>query len=152
MRWVFQTMFPVGLAAAFLCSAKPEDLPDGKGKDSFLKMCTSCHTSDQVTSAKFPKARWTAVVDDMVGRGAEGSESDIRAVVGYLARNFGKPVNINSATARQIESDLSLPARDSEALVNYRTKNGAYKSYEDLLKVPGIDPQLLDDLRKNIQF
>jgi competence protein ComEA len=88
----------------------------------------------------------------MVSRGAEGSPEDINLVVGYLSRNFGKPVNINTATAKEIETDLSFTAAASEAVVKYRTDNGAFKSYEDLQKVPGLNASLLEEQKKNIVF
>jgi competence protein ComEA len=87
-----------------------------------------------------------------VTRGAEGSDEDAAAVVSYLTRNFGKPVNVNTSTAKEIENGLSFSAAQSEALVRYRSNNGAFKKYDDLMKVPGIDAKLLDEQRKNIQF
>jgi competence protein ComEA len=88
----------------------------------------------------------------MVSRGAEGSDEDAAAVVRYLTRNFGKPLNINTSTTKEIENGLSFSAAQSEALVRYRSDNGAFKTYDDLLKVPGIDARLLDEQRKNILF
>jgi hypothetical protein len=34
---------------------------------------------------------WEKVVDDMIARGARGSNGEARAVVEYLAKNLGKP-------------------------------------------------------------
>src|SRR5271165_6132620 len=104
MRWVLFVASVIGGLAA----ADGDDLPPGPGKDVFLKMCGDCHGIEQVTAHKYPKKFWTNVVDDMVSRGAQGSDDDIEAVIGYLARNFGKPVNVNTATAREIETGLSF--------------------------------------------
>jgi len=140
------------LTAVLVIAAQDDGLPEGKGKDVVLKMCVSCHGLDRVTSEKYTKKRWSDVVDDMVTRGAEGSDADADAVVSYLTRNFGKPVNINTSTAKEIENGLSFSAEQSEALVRYRSGHGPFKTYDDLLKVPGIDTRLLDEQRKNIQF
>jgi competence protein ComEA len=88
----------------------------------------------------------------MVSRGAEGTDEDVNSVIGYLARNFGKPVNINTSTAKEIEAGLSFTAAQAVLLVQYRTDKGPFKTYEDLLKVPGLDADLLEEQKKNILF
>jgi competence ComEA-like helix-hairpin-helix protein len=152
MRWVLLPITTVFLAAVILCASQGDDLPEGKGKDVLQHMCTNCHGLDQVTSTRYSKKFWGSVVDDMVSRGAEGSDEDINLVISYLSRNFGKPVNINSATAKEIEAGLSFSPAASEAVVKYRTDNGAFKSYEDLQKVPGLNAGLLEEQKKNIVF
>jgi competence protein ComEA len=151
MRRVFFVMF-ISSVVAFILTAAQDDLPDGKGKDVVLRMCANCHGLDQVTSTRYAKKFWGSVVDDMVSRGAEGSDADVNAVISYLSRNFGKPVNINTATAKEIETGLSFTAGESEVVVKYRTEKGAFKSYEELVKVPGLNGDLLEEQKKNIVF
>jgi competence protein ComEA len=148
MRWVPL----VFLTALLVIAAQDDGLPEASGKDVVRRMCVNCHGPEQITTEKYTKKRWREVVDDMVSRGAEGSDEDVAAVVSYLSRNFGKPVNINTSTAKDIENGLSFSAAQSEALVRYRSANGPFKTYDDLLKVPGIDAKLLDEQRKNILF
>jgi len=150
MRWVLFVISAVSLAAAL--AAQGGDLPDGKGKEVLQRMCTNCHGLDQVTTNRYSKKFWGSVVDDMVSRGAEGSDEDVNVLIGYLSRNFGKPVNINTASAKEIEAGLSFTPAASEALVKYRTDNGAFKSYEELQKVPGLNAGLLEEQKKNIAF
>jgi len=152
MRWVSFVIFLSGMAAVILTASQGDGLPDGKGKDVLLRMCTNCHGLDQVTSLRYSKKFWGSVVDDMVSRGAEGSDDDVNVVIGYLSRNFGKPVNVNTATAKEIETGLSFTAAESELLVKYRTEKGAFKSYEELVKVPGLNGDLLEEQKKNIVF
>jgi competence protein ComEA len=151
MRWVLFSISAACIAAVVL-AAPQDDLPEGKGKDVLQRMCSNCHGLDQVTAARYSKKFWGSVVDDMVSRGAEGSENDVNLVIGYLSRNFGKPVNINTATAKEIETDLSFTPAESELVVKYRTDKGAFKSYEDLQKVPGLRADLLEEQKKNIVF
>jgi competence ComEA-like helix-hairpin-helix protein len=148
MRWALlaASLIPILLAA------DGDDLPPGPGRDVFVKVCGDCHTIEQVTAHHYPKKFWTGVVDDMVSRGAQGSDDEIEAVIGYLARNFGKPVNVNTAAAREIETALSLSAAQSEALVQYRSDKGPFKTMGDLTKVPGLNKELLEEQRKNILF
>jgi competence protein ComEA len=152
VRWILLAASALSLATVTFGSADGDDLPEGKGKDVFVKMCSNCHGIDQVTSIRNSKKQWGYVVDDMVSRGAEGSDADVNAVISYLSRNFGKPVNINTATTKEIETGLSFTAAQSDQLVRYRTDNGPFKTFEDLSKVPGIDAQLLEEQKKNILF
>ncbi len=65
-------------------------LPEGPGKTVVERMCTTCHGLNVVTGQRMTKQEWADQVDDMVARGAIGSDADIRQVVDYLSRNFGK--------------------------------------------------------------
>lgn len=152
MRCLRFAILPIGFAAIILSAAQDDGLPAGKGKDAFLKICSNCHGFEQVTSHKYPKKYWANVVDDMISRGADGSDAEQNAVISYLSRNFGKPVNINTSSAKEIEAGLSFTAADAQMLVGYRTDKGPFKTYEDLLKVPGLNAELLDEQKKNILF
>jgi competence ComEA-like helix-hairpin-helix protein len=152
MRRVMFAISTLSLAGFALSAANGDDLPDGKGRDIVLRMCSNCHEIERVSGVRNSKKQWTNVVDDMVSRGAEGSEEDVNSVIGYLTRNFGKPVNINTSSAQEIEAGLSFSAAQSEAIVRYRTDHGAFKTYEDLQKVPGLDAESLEEQKLNILF
>lgn len=47
-------------------------------------------------------------------------------------------VDLNTATQAQLEAVKGLGPVKSKAIVDYRTKNGAFKTVEDVQKVPGI--------------
>jgi len=47
-------------------------------------------------------------------------------------------VNINTATARELEALPSVGPSTAKAIVSFRAKNGPFGKAEDLLKVPGI--------------
>lgn len=60
-------------------------------------------------------------------------------------------VNINSADAKTLETSLvGVGPATAKAIVDYRTKHGAYKSVDDLDKVKGIGPKLIEKNRANI--
>ena len=77
----------------------------------------------------------------MVGLGAEGSDADFEVMLTYLVKNFGpeapRPVNVNKASAVELESGLSLTRTESAALVRYRTEKDAFKAMDDLKNVRG---------------
>ena len=62
-------------------------------------------------------------------------------------------VNVNTAPAEEIAKQLNgVGAAKAEAIVTYRTQNGAFKTLEDLSKVKGIGAATLDKNRDNIEF
>lgn len=66
-----------------------QTLPDGKGKAEFERICSNCHTTAMVARLKNTSDGWKSIVDDMVSRGAQGSQDDLDKVVLYLSTNFG---------------------------------------------------------------
>jgi competence protein ComEA len=74
--------------------------------------------------------------------------------VAYLAKNFGKgaPVRINTAPFAEIKIVLGFTVPEVRALMDYREKNGDLKSFDQLLKVPGIDPAKAEGQKAKIVF
>jgi len=56
-------------------------------------------------------------------------------------------ININTATARELESLPGIGPVYSQRIVQYREKNGSFRSIEDLTKVQGIGSAKMKDLR-----
>jgi len=117
-------------------------LPDGPGKQETLKLCTQCHEIERALSPRQDHDAWQATINKMVTLGLRGSDDDLRLVVDYLAKTFpGEPIpklNVNTATAIQFESALSLKRSESAAVIEYRTKNGNFKSLDDFKNIPGV--------------
>lgn len=77
----------------------------------------------------------------------------IIAVIAALAPLlvFAGPVNVNKADAETIARELlGVGPSKARAIVEYRETNGPFESVNDLLKVQGIGPKVLEDNRKNI--
>ena len=145
-------MRAVCLAFALIGIASAQNLPEGDGKAVTEKMCAKCHGLENVVRARMTRERWGAVVDDMVSRGATGSDAEIDQVIEYLASNFPSKVNLNSAPAKQMVSALGLSQADAEAIVQYRGANGKFRSIEDAAKVPGIDGKKLEAVKQLLEF
>jgi competence protein ComEA len=63
------------------------------------------------------------------------------------------PVDINKADAKTIAKELDgIGLTRAQAIVEYREKNGAFKSVEDLKKVKGIGAKTLEQNRTNLRF
>ena len=129
-----------------LCASAADEkdaalLPDGPGKTAVIKMCIDCHDTGNFRKARLNAEEWADSVADMMQRGAQGTPAEVEAVVAYLDKFFGKgaPVRINTAPFAEIRVVLGFSVAEVRALVEYREKNGAFKTFEDLLKVPGLD-------------
>lgn len=59
-------------------------------------------------------------------------------------------VNINTAAQAELESLQGIGPAKAKAIVNYRKKNGPFKSADDLQNVNGIGPATMKRLRKDI--
>jgi competence protein ComEA len=63
------------------------------------------------------------------------------------------PVDINHADAATISKELQgIGPALAKAIVDYREKNGAYKSADDLAKIKGIGPKAIEKNRANIRL
>src|SRR5256885_16382373 len=107
-------------------------LPSGKGKAIVARTCKNCHALKVVTSKRATKDQWSALVDQMVSRGADLNDDEIDVVVAYLAKNFAatqssasgaagseQMVNVNQATAAELTAVLNLSSEQSQAIVSY---------------------------------
>ncbi len=63
------------------------------------------------------------------------------------------PVDINKADAATIAKELQgIGLSRAQAIVEYRDKNGAFKSADELRKVKGIGAKTLEQNRANIRI
>jgi cytochrome c5 len=79
-----------------------QNLPEGAGKDTFLRVCSECHGVDLATNQKLTKDAWKLKVDAMAAKGASASKAEFDAIVNYLASNYGAPEATTSAPAPPI--------------------------------------------------
>ena len=118
-------------------------LPDAPGRDLTVKLCGNCHAADTVASVRHTSDGWREVIDRMVAAGAKGTEQELVTVREYLSTQFPaeeqKALNLNTATAIELESVAGLLRKEAAALIAHREKNGACKKLEDLKKVVGLD-------------
>jgi comEA protein len=58
-----------------------------------------------------------------------------------------EPVNINTAGLMEIEALPFLGMERSKDIIEYRDKNGPFKSLDELTNISGIGPKTLDKLK-----
>ncbi len=59
-------------------------------------------------------------------------------------------VNVNTATQAELQSLDGVGPVKAKAIIDYRTKNGPFKSVDDLEKVSGIGQSTLKDIKKDV--
>lgn len=59
-------------------------------------------------------------------------------------------VDLNTATVEQLSTLKGIKAKKATAIVEYRQKNGAFKSVDDLKNVPGFGQKTVDKLRSEL--
>jgi glucose dehydrogenase len=64
-------------------------MPDGAGRPIVQKQCAVCHALTVVTAKHASRGEWEQVVNQMVSRGADLTDDEIDAVIGYLAKHYG---------------------------------------------------------------
>lgn len=88
------------------------DKTDAEGRALLDRMCSSCHSLADTLRARYDKARWTEVVEDMLSRGAQGTDSEVRAVIDFLATRYG-PTTQPAASTGDAPA-LTAPASNAD--------------------------------------
>lgn len=97
-----------------------DNLPPGPGKELTVKTCGNCHALERTARVRLSPDKWEATVFDMMGRGAPIFLDEGQQIIKYLAGALGP---------------TAPPLTD----VNQASK-------DDLIKLPGITPELADKL------
>jgi competence ComEA-like helix-hairpin-helix protein len=157
LAWIL-TVFAFPLAAQ-------DDLPEGKGKVILENTCTECHGLDKVLTRLRTTKEWRETAVRMRSKGATMSDDEFKTLVEYLAQNFGavekdetqstkaaRTINVNTASAKEIEIGLELRPAVAAAIVRYREARGGFREWRDLAKVKGIDQSRLTAVKDRITF
>ncbi len=59
-------------------------------------------------------------------------------------------IDINNATQTELEQINGIGPKKAQAIIDYRKQHGAFKTVNDLEKVPGIGPATMERIRKDI--
>jgi competence protein ComEA len=124
-------------------------LPDAPGRETLLKVCSTCHQPERAASVRLTREGWEEVVADMIRRGAKGTPEEFAFVTEYLATHFlgeaARPLNINTASQIDLESVAGLLRREASAVRSWIEKNGICNDLADLKEVPGLDYKKIED-------
>jgi competence protein ComEA len=133
-----------------------DDLPAGPARDIILKSCDGCHKAADIPKYRHTKPEWAATIDRMARR-ANLNSSEAEILVDYLFANFPKvdepdKVNVNTASAKEIEAGLGLTLEEAEAIVRYRERNQKFNVWGDLLVIYGVDGRKIQAAKDKMSF
>jgi competence protein ComEA len=150
----FITLLFLACSLVYGAADKPK-LPDGPGKATMERICSSCHGPEIVLGRKLTRDGWSQIVMNMIQRGAQGTDDEFADIVDYLTNTVSadaSKINVNKATAKQLETGLEISDKDADAILHYREANGDFKSVEDLKKVPGLDAAKIEAKKEKLAF
>jgi competence protein ComEA len=131
-------------------------LPDGPGKAELERICKGCHDVTKSVSLRQDRDGWAITMKKMVSLGTKAPDKDLELIFEYLVKNFPAgevpPINVNKATAIELESRLALRRSQAAAVIRYRSEHGDFKSIEDLKKVPGLDASAIEAKKDRVVF
>lgn len=70
----------------------------------------------------------------------------------FFAASAFAAVNVNTADLKALESLPGIGAAKAQAIIDYRTQNGKFKSIDDLKKVKGISDKILEKIKAEIEL
>jgi competence protein ComEA len=79
--------------------------------------------------------------------GPEATNGPMGAVAPTRAASQAQPLNVNTATAAELEGLPEIGPALAQRIVDYREAHGAFGTLDDLLQVSGIGPATLDAIR-----
>ncbi len=137
-------------------SARQGAPPEGAGKAELQKLCVGCHELEKAFSIKQDRVGWERTMEKMVATGMKCTDEEYKLVLEYLIKNYAADevpkIKVNKASAIELESGLSLKRSQAKAVIDYREKNGPFKSIEDLKKVPGIEAEKIEAKKDRLSF
>lgn len=106
--------------------------------------------TDEADSQKVNLAQ--RVEDQMVIVVPKVGEEATEIPAGVTSKEAAKEgkVNINTATVEELKTLKGVGEKKAEAIIEYRKKNGSFKTKEDLMKVRGIGKKLFESFQERI--
>jgi competence protein ComEA len=126
-------------------AADPSDEPP-----ALRQVCGRCHNTEIVTNTPRSLDDWRNTVQQMVDRGATGSDDQLDAVFDYLHRTL-TTIDVNTADADELGIVLGIPDSVAQAIVAHRTR-GKIRSLDELKAVTGVDARVVDAKARMIFF
>jgi competence protein ComEA len=144
------------LLATACAGALSAQLLEGPGMVQTGTLCKTCHEIERSISLRQDKDGWNATITKMVGFGMKAADADLAIIADYLAKNYPAdaipPINVNKASAIELESRFSMKRSQAVAFLAHRDKVGKFKTFADLKKAPGIDPEKVEAKKSQIVF
>jgi len=104
----FLSVMPASSAYAMQAAPAPDSskkadddpLPEGKGKDLTKKICSGCHAVTMFSSQRHDHEQWSAIIDQMVGKGLDATDDQLNQINDYLATYLGPKKDSDTSTPK----------------------------------------------------
>src|SRR3954471_16515499 len=101
-----KTSAPTGTTAA--SAADPREA-------TARRVCTQCHPFENIIAIRRTRAQWEATVENMVGRGARGTQAEFSSIIDFLAEKYGLSGAVVRGAAGPDDKPLVDPKADELA-------------------------------------
>jgi len=147
----------LGIVVTLVAPAAAADLPAGTGRELLIRACVGCHKTEEFAGYRHTRDEYRSIVHRMGDRGAPASAKELDEIADYLATNFPKvedpsKINVNKASAQELEQRLDLTAKEAEAVVSYRERHGDFRAIGDLFIIYGVDGRKIQAAKEKISF
>jgi hypothetical protein len=114
----------------------------GREAQSLKAVCAKCHNLELVTDTPRSFEEWQDTIQQMVDRGAKGTDAQFDDILDLLHRTQ-TTINVNTAEASELQIVLNIPQGVSAAIIERRSKQ-LFTGLDDLKTVQGLDPTAVD--------
>lgn len=144
------------LLPLFTLAALAQQLPEGPGRDETERLCKQCHEVARSISPRQDRGGWEKTMTKMAAFGMKSTDAEYQLVLDFLVKHYPAEdvprINVNTASAIQLESGLSLKRSQAAAVIAWRKEHGNFQSLDDLKKVPALETAKLDEKKDRIVF
>jgi competence protein ComEA len=141
----------VSYAQAPVAPSDAEARRDAADLEVLNRVCAPCHGLEPITMSLKTRDEWDGTFDQMESYGAIATPAEFQQAFDYVMRHHST-INVNRASATDLASWLGVSESLGQAIIDYRTAQGAFKTLDDLKKVPGIQPEKLDARKGRASF
>jgi competence protein ComEA len=142
---------PEGARVAEALNAAGGSLPEGRPDELNLAEALADGAKIWVpTEAELKAAVAASSAPPVASKGTVQPVRTTTGATGTLTAKARGKVNVNTASAKDLESVNGIGPSTAAKIVEYRQANGPFKSLDDLTKVKGIGPATLAKIREGL--
>jgi competence protein ComEA len=129
-------------------------MPEGPARTVTVRTCGQCHEPQRVAALRLTRDGWNDVIAKMAGLGAKATDAEFAQILDYLSEHYKgdapKPINMNTASAVELESVAGLLRKEAAAWIKHRNEVAFCKVLDDFKKVPGVPFKKIDTRRDRL--
>jgi mono/diheme cytochrome c family protein len=118
----------VCLAALALAPAASLAQSPPPGRETFQKVCGTCHPVETATSQRRSRAQWQENINSMIAKGAKATDEEFTAILEYLTTQHGPTSRVADTPAARASGAYS-PGPADKHMVNAEAANRGRKVY-----------------------